>query len=404
MIDSSIPSAPPTRLIDLDQARAGHGDAAVDRMVRLTSAGDPLADAVIAELEQLGVPGRQALERGLADGLGSLDEPPPAAIAALLRQLEQEVGPECGETARADLADGDRATQAVPPPWDVVAFAVSMMHVYASPGIARVLTFTGGLTTTAPRRLADTGTWRSLAVLPGGLLPGAPGYVATARVRLMHARVRAKAVAAGWDRGRWGLPINQADLARTWLAFTIVPFRCLSEVVGIGLSDGEERQLYRYWRHIGRLLGLDESVMAGIHQHSDAVGLLDLLDMTTEAPDDDSRELTAALFAYASEGLARVPGVGMSARAWHDVLGAMLRASLGGRLADGLGIATTAAGDFLPLIAHGQAAARRIQLANPEEAEKARQRHIAIRRQRAATPAPAGSDVLDSDVLDPDGH
>ncbi|MFL6110688.1 MAG: oxygenase MpaB family protein [Catenulispora sp.] len=357
-------------------------------------AGDPLADAVIAELERLGPQGRRALEQGLADGLASLDDPPPA-VAALLRDLEREpkgaesegtgpcdlVGDLVGDPA-GDLADGDRATQAIPPPWDVVAFAVSMMHVYASPPIARLLRHTGRLTADAPKRLAETGAWRSHVVLPGGLLRGAPGYIATAHVRLMHARVRVHAQRAGWDSDRWGLPINQADLARTWLAFTIVPFRCLSDVIGIGLSDAEERQLYRYWRHIGRLLGLDDAVTATVHEHADAAKLLDAVDRTTEAPGADSRELTVALFAYASQGLARIPDFGMSVAAWHDVLGATARAALGDQLADALGIEAASGDDFLPAFAHKQAAARRVQIADPDEAEKARQRHIAIRRQR----------------------
>ena len=339
--------------------------------------GDPLADAVIAESEQLGAAGRRLLEQGLTAGLASLQDPP-AAIRALLLDLE---APPAG-TEPDDLADGDRATQAIPPPWDVVAFAVSMMYVYASPPISRLLTYTGGLTADAPRRLGDTGAWRSRAVLPGGLLPGAPGYVATARVRLMHARVRAKALRDGWDVDRWGSPINQADLARTWLAFTIVPFGCLSEVIGIGLSDAEERQLYRYWRHIARLLGIDDAVTADIRGHAEAAELRAMVDKTAEPPGEDSRELTAALFAYASEGLARVPEFGMSSDAWWEALGAVARASLGDQVSDALGIAPMPAGEFLPPFARAQAAARRAQIADPEEAEKARQRHIAIRRQR----------------------
>ncbi|GAA2006017.1 oxygenase MpaB family protein [Catenulispora subtropica] len=178
----------------------------------MLTVGDPLADAVIAELADLGAEGRQALDQGLAEGLDSLREPP-AAIRALLHQLEERPS----WLLDADLADGDRATQAIPQPWDVIAFAaVSMTYVYASPSIAKLLMYTGDLASSAaPRRLAETGAWRSAVVLPGGLVRGAPGYVATARVRLMHARVRAKALRDGWDTGKLGVPINQAELART---------------------------------------------------------------------------------------------------------------------------------------------------------------------------------------------
>src|SRR5260370_13121707 len=75
-----------SRVINLDEARARHGDKA-DHMVRMLAAGDPLADAVIVEMDALGKEGRGILNAGLADGLESLTERPPA-ITALLQQLE----------------------------------------------------------------------------------------------------------------------------------------------------------------------------------------------------------------------------------------------------------------------------------------------------------------------------
>ncbi|GAA2006023.1 hypothetical protein GCM10009838_85330 [Catenulispora subtropica] len=140
--------------------------------------------------------------------------------------------------------------------------------------------------------------------------------------------------------------------------------------------------MYRYWRHIGRLLGLEDAVTARIHDHTGAAELLDLLDATTERPDEAGRVLTATLFASTSEGLARVPAPALSASAWRDLLCATARASLGDGLADGLGIQAAPVGEFLPLIAQGLGSARHVHLTNPEEGERARQRHIAIRRQR----------------------
>ena len=77
----------PGRVINLDQARARHGDKA-DYMVRMLSVGDPLADAVIVEMDALGKEGRRILNAGLADGQESLTERPPA-ITALLHALSR---------------------------------------------------------------------------------------------------------------------------------------------------------------------------------------------------------------------------------------------------------------------------------------------------------------------------
>src|SRR5260370_9639837 len=76
----------PGRVINLDQARVRHGDKA-DHMVRMLVVGDPLADAVIVEMDALGKEARRILNAGLADGLGTLTERPPA-ITALLKQLK----------------------------------------------------------------------------------------------------------------------------------------------------------------------------------------------------------------------------------------------------------------------------------------------------------------------------
>src|SRR5260370_5126810 len=70
----------PGRVINMDQARVQHGGKA-DHMVRMLAVGDPLADAVIVEMDTLGKEGRGILNAGLADGFESLTERPPALTA-----------------------------------------------------------------------------------------------------------------------------------------------------------------------------------------------------------------------------------------------------------------------------------------------------------------------------------
>src|SRR5260221_12201621 len=208
------------RVINLSQARARHGDKA-DYMVRMLSVGDPLADAVIVEMDALGKEGRRILNAGLADGLESLTGRPPG-ITALLQQLETI-------PARVDpdmLGRGEVASLSISPLWyELAAIGSALVHTYASPAIAKLLTQTGRLTTIAPRRLAETGMWAGQATMPGGLLRGAPGYQATVQVRLLHARIRSSALKRGWDTAEWGVAISQVDVARTWLDFTLTPFR-----------------------------------------------------------------------------------------------------------------------------------------------------------------------------------
>ncbi|MFD5481509.1 oxygenase MpaB family protein [Streptomyces hawaiiensis] len=343
----------PGRLVGFEAARARHG-ARADHMASMLLEGDPLADAVIAELDVLGAKGRRVLAQGLADGLASLDSPPPAT-AALLSQLE-------AVPAGADqevLAAGDGVSLLVSPLWTALAFSGgSLAHTYSSPGIARLLVHTGELKTTAPRRLAETGVWNANVVLPGGLVRGAPGYVQTAQVRLLHARVRATALRHGWDTQRWGVPINQSDIARTWLDFTLVPFGFLA-AAGFVLDEEEQRSLYRYWHCVGRLMGLDDSFLLPIEDHTGAAALLDLLDSTTEPPDDNSRALTAALFDATVAAMAQAPGSTLTEAGARDLLDALTRNYHGDETADALGIRRSPVASVLPFLAAANAQARR---------------------------------------------
>jgi hypothetical protein len=354
----------PERVVGLAAARSRHGDRA-DLMLRALRAGDPLADAVVVELDELGGSARAALQRGLAEGRTNVPDAPPA-VEALLAHAETVpawVAPEL-------LDDGDRTSLAVPPHWRSLAFSGgSLAHTYRSPAIARLLVGTGRLTSTAPRRLAETGLWNASAILPGGLRRGAPGYVQTVQVRLLHARVRASAMSHGWDADRWGVPINQADVARTWLDFTVVPFTFL-EGIGYRLTDQEQSRLYRYWWYVGHLLGLDEEFFLDVDDHRRAGELLDLLDSTTAPPDDNSRALVGALFDAATAALAAVPESPMDAPAWRDLLNA-LAGRYHGESAAPLGIPDSPVTAMLPLLAAGEARARQYQAQVPGAVQQA---------------------------------
>src|SRR5260370_3836307 len=151
----------PGRVINRDQARVRDGDKA-DHMVRMLAVGDPLADAVIVEMDALGKEGRDILNAGLADGLESLTARPPA-ITALLQQLETLpawVDPDM-------VGRGEVAALSISPFWyGVCAISTALVHTYASPAIARLLTQTGPLTTMTPRPLAQTGISTTQTTLP----------------------------------------------------------------------------------------------------------------------------------------------------------------------------------------------------------------------------------------------
>ncbi|MBB6171873.1 hypothetical protein HNR23_001933 [Nocardiopsis mwathae] len=372
-----VPSAP-ARLVNGEEARTAHPTSSIDLVARGLRLGDPVADAVIAELDALGREARATLDAGLRDGLDSLDSPPPA-IAALLRECETP--PFSVDTDM--LTRGDTTSLSVDPFWSTIAFALgSLVHTYSAPGIARVLTGTGKLTATAGRRLAETGLWRTNAILPGGLLRGAQGYIDTVHVRLLHARVRAGALRRGWDSDTWGTPINQTDTARTWLDFTVIPYAALRRV-GIATTAQEEAELYRYWAHVAHLLGLDPEWYRDVTDHAGADTLLAAIDATNAAPDDNARRLVEALIDVLAEGpLGKA--LGMEPAQTRILLAALTRLFQGEATADALGIEPVDAAPFLPVIAMGNARARRWQQFSASSSELALVETVAHRRQEFA--------------------
>ncbi|MET7695170.1 oxygenase MpaB family protein [Streptomyces sp. NPDC005483] len=366
MTANRTPRTAPERVIDLDPIRRRHGVTA-DRMIPLLTAGDPLADAVVAEFDLYGARARQALGVGLRKGLACLDEQPPEAVAALLQQVETT--PSWVDPLM--LHRGDVVSLSVPPTWfGLCAITSGLAHTYASPATARLLVRTGRPTPPVSRRLVETGVWARQTIRPGGLPRGGPGYVTTVEARLRHARLRATAL-TDWDRGAPGLPVGQLDMARTWLGFTLIAFQALA-VVGIDITGEDERRLYQYWSYVAHLLGLDESLYEDVVDRAGARRLQDMLDATTSAPDDTSRAAIAAVIVAQAHATAHAPGAVLSEDQLKDLIRSVLRRSLGNPAADRLGIPDVpAANDLMPLISTLNRQARHWQTFSPASAQAA---------------------------------
>lgn len=374
----------PGRLVNFEEARAKHGSQA-DLMAEMLQVGDPLADAVISEINELGKPAREELNKGLTDGLDTLDDPPPA-VAAFLAHLENV--PEC--VYHDSLVAGNVASLSIPPLWATLSSAASqLIHTYASPSISRLLVQTGPMATMAGRRVAETGLWELQTKVPGGLLRGGPGYVHTAQVRLLHARVRATTMKHGWDHLEWGLPINQVDIARTWLDFTVVPFLA-REKLGITFTEDEQFTFYRYWSYVGHLLGLDDRFHLHLRSNADAENMRDLLDSTITGPDENSRLLTDALLDAAADGLTAGP-MPMDRAAMLDLLQALVRHVFGDEFADALHLPHAKSAELLPLLIAASAQSWQLQRSTPEGAAVALEQFTAMTVAAAAQGFPDGT-------------
>ena len=289
----------PTERAGRTTVLAQFGQARTDLMHWALTTGDVLADAVVAEMHQIGMKqARPMLSRGIREGLASLTDPPPA-LEALLRQVESVPG-----YADDSLFDrGPLAFHTSPLPVHIITLnAGALIRVYESPSISKVLTTTGRLVDSAQRRIQETGAWLAQVMLPGSLRVGQPGYVATLEVRMLHAHMRRLALDRGYDSSADGCPINQVDLGRTWMDFTLTAYTA-EALLGFGLSNRKLADLYRYWWYVAHLLGIDARLVEGI-AGNEAAARLDAVFQTVTGPvTEDSAVLADATLASAASRL-----------------------------------------------------------------------------------------------------
>lgn len=377
------------RVVD-PQTGSSHDGGRVNDLVTMLTAGDPIADAAVAELDTLGPRARQALDTALLHGLASAGERPPEAVAALLKHVETP------PSAINPLLPhrGDVVSLSVPPLWfGLCSLTSALTHIYASPALARQLPRTGRPANIAMSRLAETGAWARQTIRPGGLLHGGPGYVATVRLRLRHARLRARSL-RDWDAGAPGLPVGQLDMARTWLGFTSVAFGALASV-GIDTTPDEERCLYQYWSYVAHLLGLDERLWRNVTDHAGARRLQHLIDAVSPAPDEHSKVHTTTMIEAQARAMAAAPGTVLSEEQVRTLIHSVLRQTFGEDGADRRGIPLPTAIDLMPLVGKLNRDARYWQTYSPASAGEARRRAL-------SGPGPIG--LLLGNVLNDRSH
>ena len=354
------------------------GDRADLAQWALTTA-DPPADAVAAAIHAEGAGVRAAFSKGVTDGVASVTDPHPA-VAALLASTEA-----LPDYADDELLDhGSAPFYTSPGPVHLVSLSAgALIRVYDSPSIASVLTTTGRLIDGAERRIRETGQWVATAMLPGALRAGEAGYVATLQVRLLHALKRNVARRRGFDEAAFGAPINQVDLARTWMDFTLTSLRA-EEQMGFGLTTNESATLYRYWWLIAHLLGIDARLVEGIAGNDQAARVDELLQSVTGPPIPESAQLAAATVASISSDLHEALSIptGLGAKA----LSTLARRFHGETLADDLGLSYSATANVALNKAIQAARSRRSKLRrDPTKWEAARERHLGDARKLLAT-------------------
>lgn len=283
----------PARYVNLEPARRRFGDR-VDRLGRHLWDSDVQADRVIAAMDDMEKgEGWRVFERGLRGE--PIPESPPA-----MRELLEEAAyvPAWVDWGVADR--GGALLMRAGALGGAVLGARSLVLGYASPGGNKPLVFSGRLKEQAARRLNETARFVQAVCRPAGMRPFAEGWQITLKVRLIHAQVRKMILASGrWNTEAWGLPANQHDLAGTTLLFSAAIIDGLRKL-GMPIPSEDADSYIHLWRWVGRTIGVHSDILPA--SEPEAMRLADLFELTMGEPDQDSRDLTRALFEAAFDG------------------------------------------------------------------------------------------------------
>jgi len=351
----------PKRYVNVASARARFGDR-VDRLGTFLGKGDDAADRVVATIAALPKDlGWNLFERGLRG------EPIAEAPAELRNFLEDAAD----APAWVDWATCDRGGSVLMRAGVIggmVLGARSLVLGYAAPAGNKPLVFSGRLKEQASRRLNETARFVQAVSRPGGMRPFADGWQITLKVRLIHAQVRAMILASGrWSSEEWGLPVNQHDMAATTLLFSAAMIDGL-RTLGVRVDHYEAEDYMHLWRWTGRVIGVDADVLPA--SEAEANRLVDLIAATTADPDQDSRDLTRALF-DAGKTAARTPDQVREAARRTAFAETICRELIGDDLADKLGVPRSPLRHAIPVIRQIVANAGRVTRVIPFGAERA---------------------------------
>ncbi|TDZ76382.1 oxygenase MpaB family protein [Mycobacteroides salmoniphilum] len=214
------------------------------------------ADDLVAAMSRLpkGV-GRQQFDTALELGIDAVEDPLPELVS-FLREMKKvpdwldEVG----------LRRGQAAINSVPIQSAIfTAMSIGFPYTYFYPDTNIVLMTMGGLHERAASRCMETINWLYDFAKPDSLNDRSDGFKTTARIRLIHAYVRAGmkdiATSAEWDHEQ---PANLKQHA-----FTIIPLiglSLLTVTVGYPLTYRKLDSIIHIFRHQAHLLGVPEEL------------------------------------------------------------------------------------------------------------------------------------------------
>ena len=235
-----------------------------------TRLGDPLAEAMTADLAELSSEESHRLIEAAMNGEGeeALRDAP-----ASLRQFfkEAETPPEWlkySEFAPA-IRMFHRNSQVI-----LAAFVAGVLIEGFTTNIAKSFFVTGRVRDQGIRRLGQNNRHMMEIFFPDGMYRYGDGWKLSVRIRIVHARLRhLLGNFKDWDAEAWGVPISAAHLGFAISSFSA---RLLKHMKSLGAkyNDEEYDSFMAVWRYSGYLMGIPETIL--FRDGDEALNLYDI--------------------------------------------------------------------------------------------------------------------------------
>jgi len=308
----------------IDTVEGGNAVTDVNALAALKFQGDPLADAVIADLV---AGGRVDDVNEVLAHFRANDQPIPGDLPASVRDYLVATG---NPPAWVDLDRVARAYEFFVDDGVHVASVLSfaaMVNCYAQPRPSRLLALTHRLNQ-PHRRLSETAQFVMTMMGRDPFGSGGAFVPTLQKTRLIHAAVRHFVTRSGkWDLEADGVPVCQQDLLGALLIFSVQVIEGMRRI-GISVSEEEAGDYYYVWRVAGTMLGIPAEAMP--ETLDEARQLNASLVEAAYGPSPEGVELTRNLIELYKD---LVPG-----KAFDGVVPAMVRQVIDPHVADWMGV------------------------------------------------------------------
>ena len=227
------------------------------KYIEHTQLGDPLAEEMAADLEELGSNESRRLIQTAMDR--ESDEALPDAPASFRKFFDEaETAPDWLDYSAfaPSVRMFHRNSQVI-----LAAFVAGVLIEGFTTNIAKSFFVTGRVRDQGVRRLGQNNRHMMEIFLPNGLYRYGDGWKLSVRIRIVHARLRhLLSNSEDWDTAAWGVPISAAHLGYAISAFSARLLKHM-KTLGASYSDEEYTSFMAVWRYSGHLMGIPGSIL-----------------------------------------------------------------------------------------------------------------------------------------------